>query len=451
MRRRTRGHSRPGRLQLALTTMLAWASAASADDAAVTLPQAYVSAAKNSPTVAIMQARLTAADAERKRAWSALKPLANFRGTFTHNQVEAKLDFDAFLPPGSGVETEEVVIQQRNQFGFDLEARLPIIRPAAYPRLGQSKATLGEARLRLLRSQQDYLLRVARVYYNAINREQAISALRNKVKLDQRNVQASRARLEVGRVMRSDVLRAELVLTQDEQQLKQQEYLFAAAKQELALISGLARIAKLQRPQTPKSPIAHVDGLLKQAVHRADIRADRLAVVAANKLMQSTQWRFAPTLDFSFLYRWQQAAGFAGRNGTYQLLLTLTLPLYDSSRYAELRSAEAQRAERDARLQAALLEMRRTVVRLRAELLSAESAVKSATKAKALAETTASDMLARYEAGTAIQLNVLDATQRLLDAELDLARSVRTRDLQRLTLAHAIGQFNPIRRASATE
>jgi len=103
-----------------------------------------------------------------------------------------------------------------------------------------------------------------------------------------------------------------------------------------------------------------------------------------------------------------------------------------------IREARAQRRALAQRIES-------DIVKLKADLASAEAGVISARKAVKLARTTAGDMDASFSVGAATQLDVLDASHRRLEAEIQLTRSLYQRDLARLALAHAMGVFDPAR------
>ena len=426
---------------------LVTASSGPAGAAPLSLTDAYKRALRASPSLALMRARIAQARATHRRAWSTLLPTASVVGSFTHNQFEATLDFSEFIPPGSSLPVPDpVVIQKRNQFGFDAAAKLPLFRGPAYPQIGVAKKGIEQARLRRIQTRGDYLLSVARVYYTALGQKEAVKARDNKVKLDERNLKAAQARFQLGQAMRSDVMQAELVLTQDKQALVRQRLLLDASRRELGLMIGTRGAVDVVEPPLPKAPAGEPRALVGRALERrADLRADAVAVDAARQGKRAAWWQFAPLLDANFVYSWREASGFSGQNGAYILTLNLTLPIYDDTRYAALKKSQAEIGAAEAQRRARILAVSRQVVRLRAELLASEAELVSAKKAEALARTTAEDMLARYEAGTAIQLNVLDASQRLLEAELTLTRARYTRDLARIALSHAVGGFSPLR------
>lgn len=408
----------------------------------LSLRDAVKLALKNNPTLEVLAARVSQAEAAQRKSWSAIKPTASAVGTYTHNQLEIIFNTPRNV---AGLQSlpDTVVIQQNNQLSFDLNAKVPLFHGAAYHRIRAAQRATDGARLQRLRSRDGFILRVAKVYYQAIARTEAVRALENKIKLDENNLRAARERLEVGQTPRSDVLRAELVLTQDKQSLTRLSARLQANEQNIAILCGVKDEISVVPPREAPAPSGPLTTQVARAQRtRPDLRASRVAVDAANKTKTAVWWSFFPLLDFSFLYRWTQAPAFANQNGQYRLLLTLTMPLYDAGkRYAELKKADAEIAQQVAERRVLEQRIRRQLVTQRAALAAAEANLLSATKARALAQRTARDVETRYEAGAASQLEVLDVNQRQLSAELSVTRSRYERDLARLKLAHAMGEL----------
>jgi outer membrane protein TolC len=432
------------RLSPLLVVLVLAAPRAAPADQSVTLDEAYRLAVRNNPTMAMLRERVVQAQAASYRAWSALKPNATFQTTFTHYDQEIVVDF-SMLMPGS----PPMVLQKQDQWGMVGVANLPIFRGPAYPRIDMAKKGVEVAKLREIRSRQDFLLRVAQAYYMVVSRKEVVTALENKLAVDQKNLAAARSRFEVGQSPRSEVLRADLVVTQDEQSLLTQRNGLDAARRQLAILLVVPGAVDAARPAEPGDPTRSDDEMVATALgRRADLKAADLALVIAKQNKKAAWWSFLPSLDATFLWRWTEAAGFAGEKNTWNLTFTLTVPIYDGGlRYADLRDATSRIIEARAQKEALDLEVRAEIVRLRSDLQSATSGLVSAHKAVALARTTAADMEASFEAGAVTQLDVLDANQRLLDAELQLTTTRYTRDLARLALAHAQGQFDPLRGA----
>lgn len=432
---------------LPLSLLLLALAAPEANGAPLSLDQAYALALRNNPTLRVLGERVAQAEAARLKAWSALKPTASFQASFTHYDQAIVFDVSQYSPvamPG----VTPIEIQKQNQFAFAAVANLPLFRGAAYPRIGIARKGVETARLRELRSRQEFLLRVAQAYYLVVSRAEAVKALEHKVAVDTKHLASARAQVEIGQTARVNELRADLVLTQDRQALTTQTIGLAAARRQLAILIGAVGTVEVTRPAEPPTPGGSEGSLLADARRgRSDLRASELAIALARQSQAAVYWGFLPTLDLSWMYRWTEAAGFATERGTWNLMLTLNLPIYDGGlRYAELRDARSKVHEAREQHAALGLEVEAEIVRLRAELEAAEASVVSARKALTLAQRTSRDMQASFEVGAATQLDVLDTAQRELDASLAVTSSLYQRDLARLTLQHARGTFDPARR-----
>lgn len=412
----------------------------------LTLDQAYALALKNNPNIRILRERVVQAEVARFRAWSAIKPNANFQGSFTHYDQEIILETPAsVVSGGTGTELVPIVIQKMNQFAFGTTVNLPLLHGSAYPRIGMAKKGVDVAKLQEIRSRQDFLLQVAQAYYLIINQSDAVKALENKLVVDKKHLASAKTQFEVGQVARSNVLRADLVVTQDQQNLRTQRNNLEVAKRQLGILIGADTPFEVERPSEPPRPDASEQSMVSTAMQqRTDLRAAALSLKIAQQTRNAFWWEFAPSLDFSWNYRWNQSTGFSGENSTWNLMLVLNLPIYDAGlRYANLRENRSQIFEAIEQERSLRQDIKSNVIKLRADLDSAQAGVISARKAVELAKTTAADMEASYEVGAATQLDVLDTSQRLLDAELQMAASLYQRDLARLSLAHALGRFKP--------
>ena len=422
----------------------------------LSLDQAYRLAIRHNPNIAMLRERVAQAEAARHRAWSALKPSASFQGSYTHNDQEIVIDFSGMFPAGitppSGFPSRSVY-QLQDQFAFTVGASLPIFRGPAYPRLSAARTGIEVARLREVRSQQEFLLRVAQAYYQVVSREDAVKALETKLGVDRKHLTVARTRLEVGQAPRSEVLRADLVATQDEQTLLAQRNGVEAARRALAILIGVPDRPQVERPAEPAAPSLSESEMVATAqTARLDLKAADLSIRVARKSVEAVWMSFLPSLDLSWAYRWTEAQGFATNQGMWNLMASLNVPIYDAGlRYADLRDARSRLIEAREQQRALNLDIETEVVRLRSDLASAVAGVVSARKAVTLAHTTLEDMEASFQVGAATQLDVLDASQRLLDAELQLTSSLSNRDLSRLAILHALGRFDPLRHQASVE
>jgi outer membrane protein TolC len=438
---------------LALATLAALLIPArpAAAESRLSLDQAYRTALRNNPTIAVLRERVVQSEVARYRAWSALKPTATFQGSYTR-QPEITVDFLSGLPDAfkalipAGTNTANT-FQKPDLFVLQLAASVPLVRAAAYPRIGAARTGVEVARLREVRSRQDFLLRIAQAYYLVVSREDAVKALETKLAVDRKHLAAAKDRLSVGQSPRSEVMRADLVATQDEQNLLAQRNALQAARRALAILIGVPGSPQVERPSEPASPQSSEDQMIAIARGaRLDLKAAGLSVNVAEKSLKSVWMTFVPSLDLSAFYRYNTPVSSFTQQNLWAFTVTLSVPLYDAGqRYAELRDARSRLIEAQRQQEALNLDIEAELVRLRADLASATAGVVSARKAVALARTTLEDMEASFQVGAATQLDVLDAAQRALDADLQLTSSLFTRDLSRLSLLHAQGRFDPLR------
>lgn len=420
-------------------------AAAAAEPRQVTLEQAYRLALQNNPTVGILRQRVKQAEAARYKAWTPLKPTVYAQPTFQIYDREITIP-GSMLATGEGPTPPDIVFQKKYQWGFVATAKLPLFMGPAYPALQAAYKQVEAARLDADNSRRGFLLRVANAYYATVSQRHLIRSLERKVAVDQRHLAASKAKKEVGTAPRSTVMRAELELTQDQQQLKVAQITQLANQRQLALLLGLEGLVRAAAPPEPAPVKGTVEQLTRRALgERLDVRGAKLTTEIARKGREAVWWGFLPTLDLNWTYRWTQAAGLIGDQDTWFFLFQLNIPIYDGgSRYAELRRTASQ--VRQAELAEALLEdeVSSEIVKLRSQVLAAESSVVSAQKAVELARTTAGDLQASFEAGAVSQLETLDANQRALEAEIQLTAARYQRDMARLALSHALGTFDPL-------
>jgi len=408
----------------------------------ITLDQAYRMALKNHPSIQLMQESVLQAKAARYKAWAAVKPSLSFQASFKISEKEVTTkEVDMFKnvdPP--------VVLSPLTEPGYNLVATLPLFVGPAYQAISLGSKQVELARLNQVRSRQDFLLQVAQIYYLVVSQKALVKSLQKKAEVSRQHLKAAEARFDVGKDPRVMMMRADLVATQDRQRLRSQRWQLKSARRRLAILLGLKHAVDVKRPAEPSPPRGTPAALLDRALkERKDYQATALATAMARQQKNIVWWQFAPTLSANFVYAWIPEVGFQPERHSFQILFTANLPMYDGgARYADLRAASSgiRQAQLQRRLKAQTIE--NDIVKLHTEVAAAEAEVVSARKAVKLATATAVDMQNSYEAGAVPQLDVLDATQRQLEAEIGLTRTLFKRDVSRLALVHAQGVFDPV-------
>ena len=423
------------------SSLLLWAAPARAERV-VKLAEAFRLAMKNHPSIKILQERVEQAKVARYKSWTVVKPTAYAQPNFSIYDHESIIPASA-LGAGGGQKVPDIVFQKKYQWGFLGSIKLPLVLAPAYPAIQAAYKQVEIIQLTKVRSTQEFLLQVARAYYAVVSQKEILRSLGTKVGLDEKHHAAAKAKVEVGQEARSIALRADLVLTQDKQKLLVAKNSLQAAKLQLAILLGIPGPVEVERPAEPPTPTGSYKEQLQRAIQqRKDYRAASVGIEAAQKGRTSVWLQFLPTLDLSWNYRWTQAAGFVGDQDTWYFLFNLNMPLYDGgARYAGLKKSASQIREARLKVKALRASIASDIVSQRSNLISAEAGLVSAAKAVKLARATTDDKNASYDVGAVTQLDALDASQRLLEAEIQLVSAKFQRDITRLSLAHAMGAF----------
>ena len=175
---------------------------------------------------------------------------------------------------------------------------------------------------------------------------------------------------------------------------------------------------------------------------RPELAAARETIAAADASVRASLWRWSPTLSAFGNLRGQNYTGFSGDKYAWGVGLQLDWLVYDGGvRDAQRHIAEAQAREAEARLELLADTVSDEVANARGSVDTKRKAVGAAQRAVELARETLRLIRAQYEAGTAKQLDVLQAQDVLVGAEVALAQSHFDVALADLQLRRAAGEF----------
>ena len=302
---------------------------------------------------------------------------------------------------------------------------------------------VGAAVLKTLDRKQRLLLRVTELYQHLLLARIGVQIAEALVADSEQFVQIAEARAETGLGRGSEVARAEAKLASDRQQQVQARQIWEVVSVRLAEVLRLdprVILEPAERELIPLSvePPRESWNVTEAALHRPDVEAARKDEgVAAQKSYASWWDLLGPELMAS----WNLHNIGASRNDLddrtdNQILLAWSISLDKFGRIKQ-RSAEKQ---------AARLKITEAEQRALAETEVAQSEVRAsrrkiplAQEGLAAAQTNLRISRARYESGTALALEVLDAQDTLAQARLDLARAIVSLNLAQARLLAAAG------------
>jgi outer membrane protein len=274
-------------------------------------------------------------------------------------------------------------------------------------------------------------------YLEVLRGHELVRVADEGVAVAQRSLSFAKARAEAGTATPSDVLRAELGLSQARRQ-------WLAARDTLA--SGAAALGRLVGADGPvdAEPLATLNpiglalddsAIVRTAVHDApSVQQAQALLTAAHASVRAAKSQYAPTIQAGGGYNWSNDGRVPGAlNQGWVIQVGTSFPLFngfireDAVTQADVAAEVASSSSADTRRFS-----RAEALRLLGSLHVAEQDVTLATDAVQLAQEDLRVISVRYRAGIATILDQLTSQQNLIQAELDL---VSARFTYQVTLA----------------
>jgi outer membrane protein TolC len=193
-------------------------------------------------------------------------------------------------------------------------------------------------------------------------------------------------------------------------------------------------------PATPGAPAA--TPLVTQALERRpELEASRAQADAARAQVDSARARLAPQLSGTVAAFASDVPYVTGETTGWRATVDLTWALYDGGlRYGKRRQAEAQLASARAQAEAARLQVIQEVQDAARDVSVATERLRLAEQQRKLAADAAASAKRSFEAGVASSLDVVDANDRLYQADVGLADAHARLGVARAALARAAGE-----------
>jgi len=453
----------------------------------VTLDDALRTARERSRDVRAAREHLEQSRADLDRARALLLPTASFQGKYTHNSQQSVLDLSqeaaaaqlqagvvadvlAAAPNGAtskalgqicmgqplvtcaqglsggfgGSSSSGVAYFQRyDQLDATASLSVPLVVPYAYVQMDAAKQALASQARNADVTEAQILTQVAQAFYTAAGTDELEEARRHAVEVARKTLDDARARLEAGVVNRVEVMRAEQAVVRAEQALREAEDAAVSAHRSLRTVAQLDEPFRVV-PAAPPPPLVEeepqqVDLALRL---RPELLALDAQLLSADKSRFSNVLKWAPTLSAFGVLRATNAQGLAPQPYTWAVGVQLDWLIYDGGLH---QASERQFASvaRETRLR--LLQLRDSIAdevdSLRRALETRRHAVEAAARDVELSRQTLELVRTQHEAGTVTQLDLLNAQDALVAAEVALARSRFDLGLADVQLRRATGEF----------
>jgi outer membrane protein TolC len=371
-------------------------------------------------------------------------PTLTAQGKYTHNYREVSIDFPVPDPAAPmGVTIQTAVIQKGEQLDFGANLAVPLLVPWAYPSLQAAQRNEDAGRANQAVTLAQVLYSTAQAYYACAGADELVEARRHAVVVAQKALDNARARLEAGVVNRVEVKRAELQLVRAQQALVESQDTAAATYRSLGTLLDMHEpVRVIAGDISPAVPEA-VETLTSQALTLRPEFTVLQKTIEGNRLTVSSNWlRWAPTVSAFGNLRAFNYAGFSGDKYAWAVGIQADWLLYDGGiRDAQRLLAAAQRRENEARLDLLKDQVRDDVYNANRQLGTKRRALETAKRSVQLSKETLDLVQVQHDAGTATQLDLLQAQDALVASEVALAQAHFDLSLGALSLERLSGAF----------
>ncbi len=433
-------------LLLTLVSALALSTANAAEPAPLvadlSLSQALERLVDDSPLLAEVQGRVDEVQAGARMASVGVQPMVVATGGFAVNNAEAIVSLGNILstlpvPVDPATLPPDLIIQPKQQWTAGVSAKVPLIVPSAWASRSAARRGVTAARAGADHAELSAQAGLVRAAWGAWVADEQVTVLNSALESARAHHDSVARRTEAGLGTPLDVLAAETEVLR-----REREWLGAVAQLDGArrAVGGLLGVEGAVRIAVPDVDRLPSLGSVSASEH-PQVRANEAQQSAVRAASHAAAWRHAPTLSASAALMASDVAYPTGETEFWRVGLDLNWVLYDGgARYGMADQAAAQRVQAEA-------SGRRLALDLSRALADAEQAETTARQTLALAESGASTAAVAeatatrlYEGGLARSLDVLDAQQRRLEADLALAGATAAVASARVDRLLAMGQ-----------
>lgn len=295
-----------------------------------------------------------------------------------------------------------------------------------------------------LRDARDLVVLAAGGAYLQVQAAQArVLAAQAQIDTAQALFKQTQDRRAVGLNPQIDVNRSQVQLQTEQQRLMSLKNDLAKQKINLARLVGLPPNQNYEitdEVSYSPAPDLSVEQALKQAFEtRADLQAAQAQVRAAERVRSAARWEHLPSLAVSADYG---AIGInpAQSHGTFTVVGTLRIPIWQGGRTeGETMEADAALGQRRAELQDVRGRIEADVRDALLDIETAANQIEVARNNQKVARETLALTRQRFEAGIADAVEVTQAQESVVSADLDYITSVFAHNVGKVALARAIG------------
>ena len=403
---------------------------------AETLAEALAKAYRTNPTLTAAQAGQRATDEGVPIAKSRSRPTVTLQSNYTEAVQRSANSFSSPARIANGQLSVEVPIYQGGQVKYSIRA-------------ADARVDSGQASLR--GTESSLFSNVVASYLDVI-RDGGIAGLNAKqVEVLSKNLEATRDRFEVGDLTRTDIAQSESRLATARSQLQTAESQLIASRERYIQLVGDVPVALEEPPALPNLPKTPDEAVQRSLANNPDIVAANKAADAARFEAKAARGAELPRLSatanqtytnfLNSLQSGRPGVNFSQTDKTRNVGLSLTIPIYAGGGVsAQTRQAQARASQS---IEQAIGAERNVIAQTRTAYASwraSNEVIVSSQAAVAAAALSLEGVKAENSVGNRTILDILNAEQELLNAEVQLVGARRDAYVAGFTLLAAMGQ-----------
>ncbi len=398
-----------------------------------TLNEVLSSSYSSNPTLAAARASLRATDEGVPQALSGWRPTVNLTGEIAklrqdYSPNTASTPSDTITPASVGIAVSQ-----------------PLYRGGRVEAQTDSAEALVQAGRQDLSSTERRVLQDSVTAYMDVLRDQAVVELtRNNEQVLRRQLDATRERFRVGEITRTDVAQAESRLSRATADRISAEGLLMSSRATFARVTGMQAARLVPPPALPALPTSEDDALSIADKENPELQAAQFRELSARADVRTASGALLPTVSLNASLNRASDQSRANLDvDSARASINVTVPLYEAGGvYSQTRQRKQVYNQRRLQVDEQRRLTRQSVVQAWENLNTARSNIEARKAQVQAARIALEGVQQEAEVGSRTTLDVLDAEQEYLDAQVAQVRAERDEYVAGFTLYSAVGRLS---------
>jgi outer membrane protein len=338
--------------------------------------------------------------------------------------------------------------------GIGVTAQQPLFngfQTANRTRAAESKVLAAREILRVI--EQTVLLDAAAAYMDVMRDAAILEVERGNVQVLEETLRQTRRRFKLGEVTHTDVAQAEAQLAAGRSQMLGAESNLTTSRAAYRRVIG-SNPGRLEPglPVDDLSPRTLAAAIDAGMTANPSVKAAMYGVDVAQLQVKISEGALYPTVTLQAnMERAHDVSGLVPEQGSASLLVGVTIPLYQGgAEYSAIRQSKETLGQRRLDLASTRDEARAAVVKVWGLLQAAKAQIQAAQEQVRASEVALKGVRMEARLGLRTTLDVLNAQQAVVNAQLNLIATQRDRVVASYKLLAAVGRLSPVTLALPT-